>query len=131
MRPLSAVKFIRYVCLFLQPDEFADPFQDHFHASIQPITDSETLEEQHVAQVLPVETKTFEHDDREEVQSRLDAEMSKFRSHTEHVEGEKTQEVIPVQAGEHYHHHVREVIVPVVNRRMHSAFVPKCAQRFH
>lgn len=70
-----------------------------------------------MAQVLPAETKTFEHDDREEVQRRLDAEMAKFRSHTEHVEGEKTTEVVPVQAGEHFHHHVREVIVPVVNRR--------------
>ena len=47
--------------------------------------------------------------------------MAKFRSHTEHVEGEKTHEVVPVQAGEHFHHHVREVIVPVVNRRMYSA----------
>ena len=100
---------------------FTDLFQEHFHTSIQPITDSETAEEQHVAQVLPAETKTFEHDDREEVQRRLDAEMAKFRSHVEHVEGEKTHEVVPVQAGEHIHHHVREIIVPVVNRREYPA----------
>jgi hypothetical protein len=96
---------------------FTEFHQEHFHTSIQPITDSETAEEQHIAQVLPVETKTFEHDDREEVQRRLDTEMAKFRSHVEHVEGEKTHEVVPVQTGEHIHHHVREVILPVVNRR--------------
>lgn len=40
---------------------------EHYHYSAQPITDSETLEVQHRAHVLPIETKTFEHDDREEV----------------------------------------------------------------
>ena len=45
----------------------ADFWTDHFHFTVQPITDSETIEVQHRAHVLPVETKTFEHDDREEV----------------------------------------------------------------
>ncbi|KAK3721026.1 hypothetical protein LTR37_003316 [Vermiconidia calcicola] len=90
--------------------------QDHYHTSIQPITDEETVEEQHHEHILPVESRTFEHDDREEVQRRLNTEQAKFRDHVQRIEGHRTKETVPVVAGEHYHHHVHEVIQPVVNK---------------
>ena len=90
---------------------------DHYHTSIQPIIDSETLEEQHHSHVLPVEKRTFEHDDKIEVQNRLEAEQAKFRDHVERVEGEHTREVVPVATSEHIHHHVHELIIPLVNKR--------------
>jgi len=91
--------------------------QSHFHTSIQPITDEETLEVKHEERILPAERLTFEHDDREEVKQRLEAEQAKFFDNIEYIEGEKTREVVQAVAGEHLHHHVREYIQPVVNKR--------------
>ena len=68
---------------------------NHYHTSVQPIYDSETTEEQHHSNLLPVENRTFEHDDREEVQRRIDAEHAKFKDHVQHLEGEHTQVVHP------------------------------------
>ncbi|KAK5165499.1 uncharacterized protein LTR77_009028 [Saxophila tyrrhenica] len=91
--------------------------QSHFHTSIQPVTDEETLEPQHHERIHPVEKHVFEHDDREEVKHRLDAEQAKFFDNVEIVEGEKTREVQQSLEGSHLHHHVREIIQPIVTKR--------------
>ena len=70
--------------------------------------------------LLPVENRTFVHDDKEEVQLRLDAEQAKFRDHVQRIDGERTQAVVPVLEGQRIHHHVREIIQPVVNKRTSS-----------
>ena len=92
--------------------------QDHYHHSLQPITDSETIEEQHHSNVLDVEERVFEHDDHEEVQRRLAAEQEKFHDDVQRIEGARTQSVLDVQVGEHITHEVWEVIQPIVNKRM-------------
>lgn len=80
---------------------------DHFHFTIQPINDSETLDVQHRAHVLPIETKTFEHDDREEVHRRVAAEAAKFRDEVVHEDGQHTHVDLPSIEGAHYHHHMQ------------------------
>ncbi|KAF2483184.1 hypothetical protein BDY17DRAFT_249600 [Neohortaea acidophila] len=90
--------------------------QDHFHTSVQPITDSETAEEQHHHNNLPVEDRHFEHDDIDDRDSRLAAEREKFKDETYHVNGEHTQNVVPTVTGERIHHHVHEIIQPIVNK---------------
>lgn len=91
--------------------------QDHYHHSLQPITDTVTLEEQHHSNVLPVEERVFEHDDHEEVQRRLAAEQAKFQDEVQRIEGARMQTVVPVTVGEHVTHEVWEVIQPIVNKR--------------
>lgn len=90
---------------------------DHFHHTLLPITDSETLEVQHRANVLPVENSHFEHDDRDEVQRRVAAEAAKYRDEVEHVEGERTHTNLPSMESSRYHHHVHEVVIPILNKR--------------
>lgn len=58
---------------------------------------------QHHERILPVEKRVFEHDDREEVKLRLEAEQAKFHDHVEVIEGEKTRDIQPVVTGEHIH----------------------------
>lgn len=91
--------------------------QDHFHTSIQPLTSEETIEEQHHANILPVENRIFEHDDKEEIQRRLDSDRARFRDEIQRLDGEKTQTVTTSSAGEHIHHNVYEVIQPIVQKR--------------
>lgn len=92
----------------------------HYHTTLQPVFDEQTLEVQHRANVLPVETKVFEHDDRKEVQRRLEAEAAKFRDETVHEDGEHTVTHLQPVEGAHYHHHVHEVIRPLLNKRLSS-----------
>lgn len=91
--------------------------QDHYHTSVQPVADREVLPEQHHHKIVPVEHRSFEHDDPEAVKQRLAAEQAQFRDEQQRVEGQHTNSVAPVVAGEHIHHHVHETIQPVVNKQ--------------
>lgn len=82
--------------------------QTHYHTSLQPITDEETLELTHEARIGPVENRNYDHDNFEDVQRRLEEERQKYFDHTEHVKGEYTSEVVQTLAGSSLHHHVRE-----------------------
>jgi hypothetical protein len=91
--------------------------QDHYHTSVQPVLDETRLKEQHHHNLLPVEHRQFEHSNPEEVQKRLATEQAQFKDHQQRVEGPRTSTVTPVVAGEHIHHHVHEVIQPVVQKQ--------------
>jgi len=91
--------------------------QDHYHTSEQPIHHQETLPEQHHHNVIPVEHKSYEHDNADEVQRRLGEEQARYRDEQTRVEGEKTHSAAPIVAGEHVHHHVHENIQPVIQKQ--------------
>lgn len=97
--------------------------QDHYHTSVQPITDRQVLPEQHTHNLVSVEHRNFEHGDSKEIEARLAREAGQFKD--ERIVGDTTHthSVNPVVAGEHIHHHVHETIQPVVQRETVQATV--------
>ena len=91
--------------------------QDHYHTTEQPVLDKEVLPEQHHHNVIPVEHRSYEHGNNDEVEARLAKERAAYRDTVERVEGSTTRNVAPVVAGEHKHHHVHETIQPVIQKR--------------
>jgi hypothetical protein len=83
--------------------------QTHHHTKIQPIRATETLPEQHHHNIIPVEHKTFEHDDAEKIKRSLDEERAQFFNTSQRVEGQQTASIVPIIEGTHVHHHVHEV----------------------
>jgi hypothetical protein len=90
--------------------------QDHYHTTEQPILDKEVLPTQHHANIIPVEHRSYEHGNNDEVEARLAKERAQYRDTVEKVEGATTREIAPVVAGEHKHHHVHETIQPVIQK---------------
>lgn len=90
--------------------------QDHYHTTEQPVVDKEILPEQHHHNVIPVEHRSYEHGNNDEVEARLAKERAGYRDTVERVEGSTTRNVAPVVAGEHKHHHVHETIQPVIQK---------------
>ena len=66
-----------------------------------------------------------------QVHRRVEAEHAKFRNEVEHVEGEHSQTFEPEVVGQHIHHHIREVIVPVVNKATIAPLVIHTVQQVH
>lgn len=95
--------------------------QDHYHTSVQPVHHQETLPEDHQHNAVPIEHRSFEHDNSDNVTRRLEEERAQFKDSQQHVEGERTSSHAPALTGEHKHHHVHETIQPVVNKRMLSS----------
>jgi len=91
--------------------------QDHYHTSVQPVVQKERLGEEHHHNMVPVEHRSFEHDNQKDVERRLEGERAQFKNTTQRVEGETQHSVAPVVAGEHIHHHVHEQIQPVVEKQ--------------
>jgi len=91
--------------------------QDHYHTSVQPIKDAETLPEQHHHRMVPVEERQFEHGNDADVKDRLAREAGQFRDEQTRVEGAHMTNAAPTLAGEHVHHHVHETIQPVVEKQ--------------
>lgn len=90
--------------------------QDHYHTSVQPVADREILPEQHQHKMVGVEHRQFEHGNQKEVEMRLAQEAQQFRDERIVTEAERTRTAAPTVAGEHVHHHVHEVIQPVVQK---------------
>lgn len=91
--------------------------QDHYHTTVQPVHDREILPEQHHHNIIPVEHREHHHGKDRDISTRLEQEAARFK-HERHVADTKhTQEAKPSVVGEHKHHHVHEVIQPVVHKQ--------------
>jgi len=90
--------------------------QDHYHTSVQPVTDRQILPEQHTHNLVAVEHRSFDHGNAAEVEARLAREAAQFKDERVIGSTTHTHSVAPVIAGEHIHHHVHETIQPVVQR---------------
>ena len=87
--------------------------QDHYHTSIQPVKDREVLPEQHSHQMAPVEQREVKHGDDHAVRARLEQERAQFQNTRTVASTQESHSAAPVIAGEHVHHHVHEVSVPM------------------
>jgi hypothetical protein len=90
--------------------------QDHYHTTEQPILDKEVLPTTHHTNIIPVEHRSYEHGNNDEVEARLRQERAAYVDTVQKVEGATTREIAPVVAGEHKHHHVHETIQPVIQK---------------
>jgi len=89
---------------------------DHHHTSVQPVTHSEVLPEQHHHNLIPVEHRSHDHRDHEATKHQLQAEAAQFKDTSVRAPAQHTSTMAPSVAGEHVHHHVHETIQPVVHK---------------
>lgn len=90
--------------------------QDHYHATVQPLQHQEVLPEKHHAKVMPTEHREFHHDNEAEIKERLAAEAAQFKDTSTTHQTQHSQSVGPTVEGEHVHHHVHEMVQPVVQK---------------
>lgn len=84
--------------------------QDHYHTSVQPITQEEHSEEQNHNVVQEVEEQNFEYGDPEDTSRRLAELDAEYQNSREEVIAESTTTELPTIEGLHIHHHVHERI---------------------
>jgi len=88
--------------------------QDHYHTTIQPLTDSEVLPEKH-DYTQETKHRSINNDD-STAKAKAEADRAGFKSTSEQKEFEsKTQE--PTRGEEHVHHHLHETVQPVIEKR--------------
>ncbi|KAF3917357.1 hypothetical protein ABW21_db0202087 [Orbilia brochopaga] len=91
--------------------------QHHHHVYIQPVTETIVEDEQHHNRTVPTEHRTRHHGKEQEVATALAHERDQFRN-TQHVlpatDATSTSNTV---VGEHIHHHVHNIIQPVIERQ--------------
>jgi len=92
--------------------------QDHYQTRIQPIEDHVVLPEEHRHNVLPVEHREIKKVNEAEVKRKLEEERLRFQSTREVLPTERAHVEGSAIAGEHAHHHVYEMIQPVIEREI-------------
>jgi len=89
--------------------------QDHYHTTVQPLKDSETLPEKH-DYIQETEHRSSNHEDGA-AKAKAEADRAGFESTSEQKQFEsKTQE--PTQEEEHVHHHLHETVQPVIEKEV-------------
>lgn len=89
--------------------------QHHHQIHVQPIQDRVVEPEKHHHNVIPIEHREHTHGKAAEIEAALAAQTQKFRSEREVLPVQTTQ-ATNVVVGEHVHHHIHDVIQPVVER---------------
>jgi hypothetical protein len=90
--------------------------QDHYHTSVQFVNDREVLPEQHTDRVVPVENRSYQHGNPDHLKQRVEAEAAQFKNTRSVSEVQHTAMTNPTVTGEHVHHHVHEIIQPVIQK---------------
>lgn len=105
--------------------------QDHYQTRIQPVMDRVIAPETHKHHVVPVVVHETKHNKEAEIAKRLEAEAANFKSTTtvlptahEKIQGE-------VLRAEHVHHHVHEIVQPVIEREVVQPTVIHTAVPIH
>lgn len=95
-----------------------DVRQDHYHTSVQPVVANEVMPTQHHENIVAAETREFDHGAGHDVNAIRAREMAQFKDKKTIVQEQGGQEIAPVVAGEHIHHHVHETIQPVIQKEV-------------
>lgn len=94
--------------------------QHHYHTTVQPLSHTETLPTKHTHNLIPIKHTTHHHGDLEATKARVAAELAVFKNHSMRMPVTHTNATLPPVIGEHYHHHVHEVVQPVVYKEVHA-----------
>jgi hypothetical protein len=92
--------------------------QDHYHTTIQPVKDRAVLPEQHHHNMLDIEHRNHDHRNPQQIKQKLHNEAAQFRDKTTRAPVEHTSTTMTGVSGEHVHHHVHEIIQPVVEKEV-------------
>ncbi|MBE7180026.1 MAG: hypothetical protein INR71_02265, partial [Terriglobus roseus] len=90
--------------------------QDHYHTTVQPINDREVLPEVHTHALAPVEHLNFNHDSTDLNLQKLAEESAKYKDERTVLPTVNTTAAAPVVSAEHTHHHIHELIQPVIHK---------------
>ncbi|KAJ8606784.1 hypothetical protein MRB53_040710 [Persea americana] len=91
--------------------------QDHYHTTIQPLSDKETLPEEHKYKEAETQHKSVNKDDDAKLSQKLSEQKPKFEDSKTVGDTIKTKTMNEDQvAGEHVHHHHHETIQPVIEK---------------
>ncbi|KAK4941594.1 hypothetical protein LTR10_018471 [Elasticomyces elasticus] len=94
-----------------------DVHQDHYHTTVQPLTDREVLPEQHRHQMAEAEEREFHHGNHDEERRLREQEMAKFQD-SRQVESASVSQSQRTVEGESVHHHVHETVQPIVQKEV-------------
>lgn len=92
--------------------------QDHHHTTVQPVMAKETLPEKHTHNMVPVEHRSFEHEDASKLRDTLDRDAAKYKSTSTTHDTTHSASTIPAVESEHVHHHVHEHVQPVIQKEV-------------
>lgn len=90
--------------------------KDHYHTTVQPLTDNEVKPEVHTHKQAPTQHREFEHDDKAKTQHKLAADKAHFKDTTTYGAAIETKSQAPTVTGEHVHHHIHETVQPVIHK---------------
>jgi hypothetical protein len=90
--------------------------QDHHHTTVQPILHKEVLPEKHTHSMGEVEHRHITHGNEDHIKHKLEAEKLRFKNTMEIGKTEHTTSAAPTISSEHVHHHVHEIIQPVIQK---------------
>ncbi|CAH0056179.1 unnamed protein product [Clonostachys solani] len=93
-----------------------DVHQEHHQTRIQPVKDKEVLPEKHSHNALPVEERTVQHGNPDELHRTLERDAAKFKDTSTTHDTRHSTTTNPTMAGERVHHHVHEHIQPVIEK---------------
>lgn len=88
--------------------------QHHYHTTVQPLSHTETLPAKHTHNLIPLKKTTHEHEDVEENKRRLAEFAALFRDLSVTHPTTHSSEIKAPVVGEHFHHHVHEVVQPII-----------------
>lgn len=93
--------------------------QHHYHTTVQPISHTVTLPEKHTHNLIPMRHVTHQKDDVEATKRRVADELAQFKNTSVTHETTHSHKINPQVIGTHYHHHVHEVVIPVIYKETH------------
>lgn len=89
--------------------------QHHYHTTVQPVTHGETRPEQHTHQVAPQVERSSRQNNPDEDRARVDRELGAYQNTSKTLPASQSASAAQV-SGEHTHHHVHEVVQPVIHK---------------
>lgn len=105
--------------------------QDHYQTRVQPVVDREVLPEEHVHRTLPTEYRERRAGNKDEVDNLLNKERQEFKDSRTVLPGDKRTEEGRVVAEESRHHHVHEIVQPILEREVIQPTVVHTTQPIH
>jgi len=105
--------------------------QDHYQTRVQPVVDREVLPEEHVHRTLPTEYRERRAGNKAEVDNLLNKERQEFKDSRTVLPGDKRTEEGRIVAEESRHHHVHEIVQPILEREVIQPTVIHTTQPIH
>ncbi|KAK3623129.1 hypothetical protein LTR56_021799 [Elasticomyces elasticus] len=91
--------------------------QDHYHTTIQPLEDREVQETEHKFEEKPTEYRSVDKDNGA-VEAKVADRLSNFQDTVEEGATKETLAKDDTVLGEHVHHHLHEIVQPVIYKEV-------------